>query len=101
MNRWNLLTYRFGYRILVYMALTDLRSTWNPSDLLAEIDAVDRRLESFRAAIDEARRNGWRESDRVGADLEEYLAAVQVSQRDAHPRDARARDGRSANSWVG
>jgi hypothetical protein len=61
------------------MALTELRRAG--ADPIAEIDAVQVRLESFRAAIDEARRNGWREPGRVGANLEEYLDAVRVAQR--------------------
>jgi hypothetical protein len=65
------------------MALTESTNSWRDSDPGAEVDAVDVRLETFRAALDEARRNGWRESDRLGADLEEYLAAVRLSRREA------------------
>jgi hypothetical protein len=61
------------------MALVELRE--ERGDPVDEIDTVQARLESFRAAIEEARRNGWRQPDRVGADLEEYLDAVRASHR--------------------
>jgi hypothetical protein len=76
------------------MALLDVESSWPTTDPVAEIDAVDRRLEAFRAAIDEARRNGWRDADRLGTDLEEYLAAVRMPQREAWRRTHGA-----ANPW--
>jgi hypothetical protein len=72
------------------MALTELPTAGLTSagradeiavQLAADLEIVDRRLEMVRAAIDEARRNGWRRSHQLGADLEEYLAAVQLSQR--------------------
>jgi hypothetical protein len=71
------------------MGAADLRVEWPAGDPMADLDAVDLRLETFRAAIDQARRNGWQAADQVGADLEEYLDAVRLSQRDALERRIR------------
>jgi hypothetical protein len=82
------------------MALTETTNRWRASDPDAEIDAVDVRLETFRAALDDARRNGWRESDRIGADLEEYLAAVRTSRREARFLEANEIELRAPNNWL-
>jgi hypothetical protein len=52
---------------------------------------VDRSLMSFRAAIDEARHNGWREADRLGDEMEDYLRAVRSSLQPRIGTDSPAR----------
>ena len=91
MNQWDLLTPRFVWRILSSMALCDspLSNTWR------DTSEVGLRLQSFRAAIEDARRNGWREADQLGDEMETYLAAVQPEA----PRAEQWAEGARRNNW--
>jgi hypothetical protein len=53
------------------MALLDVdfHNTWR------EVDEVEVRLAALRSAIADARRNGWRESEHLGDEMESFLAA--------------------------
>jgi hypothetical protein len=48
---------------------------------------VEPDLASVRASLDAARANGWRETDQIGLEIEQYLGAV----RDARQRTILAR----------
>jgi hypothetical protein len=65
MNQWILLTHRFRGHILGSVPQ-------DPAD-----------LQRIRTSLDEARRTGWREMDRLSSDMEEYLSAVRASRRGA------------------
>jgi hypothetical protein len=66
----------------------------DPINSWQELGEVGQRLETFRAAIDEARRNGWREADRLGDEMEQYLSAVRVDLRSSTDDGPTAR-----NAW--
>lgn len=81
--------------MLCRMALLDvnLHNTWR------EVDEVEIRLAALRTAIADARRNGWRESEHLGDEMESFLAGQAPIRPLQVVRPDHELPGSSRNNW--